>query len=202
MIKQFLHTIGKKLMLMTEESLKDKTYLEKKIAAWLHSPQRIEQLTGDRYYRGDHDILKKKRMGIGKDGEQVELKHLPNNRKIDNQYAKMVDQKTNYLLSQPLAFKSENEGYISQLNKVFNKRFHKILKNLGEDCMNGGIAWLYPYYDETGELKFKRFAAHEILPFWVDTDHTELAMAVRYYVEEDPKNIDRVIEKVEDRCTR
>ena len=136
-------------------------------------------------------------MGIGKDGEQVELKHLPNNRKIDNQYAKMVDQKTNYLLSQPLAFKSENEGYISQLNKVFNKRFHKILKNLGEDCMNGGIAWLYPYYDETGELKFKRFAAHEILPFWVDTDHTELAMAVRYYVEEDPKNIDRVIEKVE-----
>lgn len=196
MIREFLHTLGKKLMLITEENLNDKTYLEKKIAHWLHSPQRMEQLTGDKYYRGEHDILQKKRMGIGKDGEPVELKHLPNNRKIDNQYAKMVDQKTNYLLSQPLAFKSENEEYVNNLNKVFNKRFHKILKNLGEDCLNGGIAWLYPYYSDN-ELKFKRFAAHDILPFWVDDDHTELAMAVRYYIEEDPKNIDRMIEKVE-----
>ena len=157
----------------------------------------MEQITGDRYYRGDHDILKKKRMGIGKDGEQTELKNLPNNRNVDNQYAKMVDQKTNYLLSQPLAFKSENEAYVEGLNKVFDKRFHKILKNVGEDCMNGGIAWLHPYYNERGELKFKRFASYEILPFWADDEHTDLAMAVRYYLEEDPNLIDRYIQKVE-----
>ena len=197
MIKELLNWAGKKLMLMSVENLNEKSYLEKKIASWLHSPERMEQLTGDRYYRGDHDILMNMRMGIGKDGEPVELKHLLNNRKVDNQYAKMVDQKTNYLLSQPLAFKSDDEEYVKSLNKVFNKRFHKILNNIGEDCMNGGIAWLYPYYGDDGELKFKRFAAHEILPFWVDTDHTELAMAVRYYLEEDPKNIDRFIEKVE-----
>ena len=184
-------------MLLSLENMSEKSYLESKIASWLHSPQRMEQLTGDRYYRGDHDILQKKRMGIGEGGQPVELKHLPNNRKVDNQYAKMVDQKTNYLLSQPLAFKSDNEEYVEHLNKVFNKRFHKILKNLGEDCMNGGIAWLHPYYNETGELKFKRFASYEILPFWADTEHTELAMAVRYYLEEDPKLIDRFIEKIE-----
>lgn len=197
MIKQLVHWVGKKLMQMSVENLSDKSYLETKITRWLTSPQRMEQLTGDRYYRGDHDILQKKRMGIGSDGKPVELKNLPNNRKVDNQYAKMVDQKTNYLLSQPLAFKSDNEEYVEHLNKVFNKRFHKILKNLGEDCMNGGIAWLHPYYNETGELKFKRFASYEILPFWADTEHTELAMAVRYYLEEDPKLIDRFIEKIE-----
>lgn len=196
MIREFLHTIGKKLMLITEENLNNKTYLEKKIANWLHSPQRMEQLTGDRYYRGDHDILNNKRMGIGEDGKPVELKNLPNNRKVDNQYAKMVDQKVNYLLGQPIAFNCDDENYVASLKKIFNKRFQKTLKNVGEDCINGGIAWLYPYYSNS-ELKFKRFAAHEILPFWSDTDHTELAMAVRYYIEEDPNNIDRVIEKVE-----
>lgn len=188
--------VGKKLMLITEKQLNNKAYLETKITRWLNSPQRIEQLTGDRYYRGDHDILKKKRMGIGQDGEEIELKNLPNNRKVDNQYAKMVDQKTNYLLGQPITFDCDDENYVASLKKIFNKRFHKTLKSLGEDCMNGGISWLYPYYSEN-KLKFKRFAAHEILPFWLDTDHTELAMAVRYYIEEDPQNIDRIIEKVE-----
>lgn len=197
MIKQFLNWAGKKLMLLSLENLNELSYLERKIANWLHSPQRLEQLTGDRYYCGDHDILQKKRTGIGENGEQVELKRLPNNRKVDNQYAKMVDQKTNYLLSQPLAFKSENEEYVKQLTKVFNKRFHKILKNIGEDCMNGGIAWLHPYYNELGEMKFKRFAAYEILPFWADDEHTELAMAVRYYLEEDPNRVERYIQKIE-----
>ena len=193
----FKYRIGKMLIRSTMKDMDNLKYMEKKIAAWLHSPQRMEQITGDRYYRGDHDILKKKRMGIGKDGEQTELKNLPNNRNVDNQYAKMVDQKTNYLLSQPLAFKSENEAYVEGLNKVFDKRFHKILKNVGEDCMNGGIAWLHPYYNERGELKFKRFASYEILPFWADDEHTDLAMAVRYYLEEDPNLIDRYIQKVE-----
>ena len=184
-------------MLMSEENLSEKSYLETKITRWLHSPQRMEQITGDRYYRGDHDIFKKKRMGIGRDGEPMELKNLPNNRNVDNQYAKMVDQKVSYLLGQPIAFNCDDENYVASLEKIFNKRFHKLLKTVGEDCLNGGIAWIYPYYGENGELKFKRFASYEILPFWSDDEHTELAMAVRYYIEEDPKHIDKVIEKIE-----
>lgn len=197
MFRNFFNWAGKKLMLMADDN-RNKKYLETKIVHWLTSPERLDQLIGDRYYRGDHDILRKKRTVLGEDGEPVEVNNLPNNRKVDNQFEKMVDQKKNYLLGQPVAFDCEDEKYVESLKKVFNKRFHKTLKNLGEDCLIGGIAWLYPYYSNN-ELKFKRFAAHEILPFWNDTDHTELELAIRFYLEAKPYAVSPhdVIQRVE-----
>lgn len=201
LLKNIAYTMGKKLMsiAVTGEILENKSYIENRIVQWLSSPLRRDQLDGDRYYRGDHDILKKKRTVIGKDGEIKEVKNLPNNRKIDNQYARMVDQKKNYLLAQPITFNSKNKEYVDVLNKIFNKKFKKILKDMGEDSINGGISWICPYYNDLGELKFKNFPAYEVLPFWNDKAHTELNMAVRLYVEEKPDAINEldVIQKVE-----
>ncbi len=172
--------------------------LETKIVNWLNSPMRRDQLDGERYYRGDHDILQKKRTALGEDGKLVVVNNLPNNRRVDNQYAKMVDQKKNYLLGQPISFDCDDKDYVKQLKTVFNKKFQKTLKDLGEDCLNGGIAWLYPYYSDN-KLKFKKFPAYEILPFWKDTAHTELDMVVRFYLEEKPNAVSPhdVIQKVE-----
>ena len=198
-LKTLAYRVGKKLMSTAiKDNLNDKSYLESRIVNWLTSPARMEQLTGERYYFGDHDILRKERTIIGEDGQLQEVKNLPNNRKVDNQYAKMVDQKNNYLLGRPIAFDSENREYVDALRKVFNKRFHKTLKDIGEDCLNHGIAWLYPYFSD-GELKFKKFAGYEVLPFWNDTAHTDLEMAVRFYLEEKPNAINEhdVIQKVE-----
>ena len=39
-----------------------------------------------------------------------------------------------------------------------------------------------PYFNDAGELNFRFFPAHEILPFWSDDEHTELDIAVRAYV--------------------
>lgn len=201
LLKNIAYTMGKKLMsiAVTGEILENKSYIENRIVQWLSSPSRRDQLNGDRYYRGDHDILRKKRTVIGKDGEIKEVKNLPNNRKVDNQYARMVDQKKNYLLAQPITFNSKNQAYVDVLNKIFNKKFKKIFKDMGEDSLNGGISWIYPYYNDSGELRFKNFPAHEVLPFWNDKAHTELNMAVRLYVEEKPDAINEldVIQKVE-----
>lgn len=199
-IRNFIGWAGKKMIIAAEnnQNLTDKRYLETKIANWILSKERKEQLDGERYYQGNHDILTKERTVLGKDGKLEVIKNLPNNRKVDNQYAKMVDQKKNYLLGQPVSFDCEDEKYILALKKVFNKKFHKTLKDLGEDCLNGGIAWLCPYYDN-GELKFKKFPGYEILPFWNDTAHTDLEMAVRLYLEEKPNATSPhdVIQKVE-----
>lgn len=199
-IRNFIGWAGKKMIIAAEnnQNLTDKRYLETKIANWILSKERKEQLDGERYYQGNHDILTKERTVLGKDGKLEVIKNLPNNRKVDNQYAKMVDQKKNYLLGQPISFDCEDDTYTHALKKVFNKKFHKTLKDLGEDCLNGGIAWLCPYYDN-GELKFKKFPGYEILPFWNDTAHTDLEMAVRLYLEEKPNATSPhdVIQKVE-----
>lgn len=115
-----------------------------------------------------------------------------------NQYAKMVNQKSNYLLGNPFTIETDNEQYSELLKEVFNKKFMRTLKKSGKYALNGGMAWLYPYYDEEGKFTFRLFPSYEILPFWADSEHTKLQGAVRLYlVAGYEKNIPVVIEKVE-----
>jgi SPP1 family phage portal protein len=162
-------------------AMSEKQFFEQEITAWKNSKARLDQITGERYYRGRHDILDRKRTVIGAEGRLQTVDNLPNNRIVDNQYAKMVDQKTNYLFGKPFTVKTENEAYEKALSAIFDKRFHLMLQNLCEDSLNGGIGWVYVYYDDTGKFKFRRFAPYEVLPFWKDAEHTILDCVVRVY---------------------
>lgn len=173
-------------------------FFEAEIKAWKNSEVRADQITGEEYYLGKHDILRRKRTVIGKDGLIQEVENLPNNRLVDNQYAKMVDQKTNYLLGQTLTFATDNKTYEAKLKEVFNRKFHRTLQNVGEDSLNGGIGWLHVYYNEDGEFCFKRFEPYECLPFWRDAEHTDLECLVRVYSEEGYEGTTpKIYEKVE-----
>ncbi len=85
-------------------------------------------------------------------------------------------------MGQPFVIEGDNKGYIELLKQVFDKRFMRLLKNAGKAALNGGIAWLYPYFDGEGKLRFRLFPAYEVLPFWRDSEHTELDCAVRLYI--------------------
>lgn len=173
--------IANMIALGASQKMTDRQFLEHEIAQWKNSPARLMQIKGYLYYDGEHDILKRKRTAIGEKGKLQEIDNLPNNRIVDNQYGKLVNQKANYLLGQPFVIESDNEQYAKLLKQIFNKRFMKLLKNAGKAALNGGIAWLYPYYDENGEFAFRLFPAYEILPFWRDSEHTKLDLAVRLY---------------------
>lgn len=159
----------------------DKRFLELEITAWLHSEERKRQLAGEVYYDGDQAVLHRERIALDDEGKPTVLHHLPNNRLVDNQYSKMVDQKTNYSFGRPFSFDAENKAYAEALGTVLGARFKRTLRNVGEGAWIGGKAWLYPYY-EGGELAFKRFPADEVLPFWADADHTILDAAIHVYV--------------------
>ncbi len=198
--RNFLHWAGTKMIIAANNyhKLSDHDYLETCISRWLASPERQLQIDGERYYAGQHDILKKRRTILGEDGNMVEIKYLPNNKLIDNQYGKMSDQKVNYLLGQPITFSSDDEQYVEHLQTVFNKRFNRTIKRVGLGAINSGLAWLYVYI-ENNKLQFKMFPAHEVLPFWTDTAHTDALMVVRSYLEEkpnasDPSDVTRKVE--------
>lgn len=184
-------------VLPNNEDMSDLALIEKAIVRWKNSPERILQIKGQLYYQNEHDILKRKRTMIGENGELEEVENLPNNRIIDNQYAKMVNQKTNYLLGKPFTIAGDNDSYVDLLNQVFNKRFMRTLKNAGKASYNHGISWLYPYYNESGEFSFRLFPGYEILPFWADSEHTKLQCAVRLYLvtkyeNNEPKDVEKV----------
>ncbi len=173
-------------------------FFEKEIQEFLLSPVRKDMFIGENYYLGDHDIKRRKRTVIGKGGKLEEIYNLPNNRLIDNQYSKMIDQKVNYILSKPITFECDNEEFNKELKKIFNRKFMRLLKNIAEDSLNSGIGWLYVYINDKGSLSFCRFKPYEILPFWKDTDHTELDCAVRIYnVQTYDGHIKKIIQKAE-----
>ena len=116
----------------------DLEFLEKEIAAWKCSPRRMMQIKGFLYYDGDHDVIHRKRTMIGEGGELEVVENLPNNRIVDNQYAKMVNQKANYLFGKPFTLSGENTAYIELLKKIFDKKFMRTLKSAGKAAYNGG----------------------------------------------------------------
>ncbi|MFV0519789.1 MAG: phage portal protein [Lachnospirales bacterium] len=136
---------------------------------------------GERYYFGAHDILHKSRMAIGIDGELAKIHNLPNNKILNNQYKIMVDQKVNYLLGKSPIVSCENQYFLKEIKKFFNRRFFRTLKNIGVDALNSGIGWLYIFYNEKGDLSFKRFSPLEVLPIWKDKEHSELEKLYRVF---------------------
>ena len=197
-LEQTLNKISNFVLFGFKSNMNNKEFLEQQIMRWKGSPERIMQIKGHLYYQNEHDILSRKRTMIGEGGKLEVVENLPNNQIIDNQYAKMVNQKADYLLGQPFAIEGKNELYVELLKEVFNKRFMQTLKNGGKAALNHGIAWLYPYYDKNGEFRFRLFPGYEILPIWEDSEHTILAGAIRLYLVAGYDGIKPVIiEKVE-----
>lgn len=197
-IENALNRISNFMLFGFKEKMNKKEYLEQEIMRWKGSPERIMQIKGQLYYQNEHDILARKRTMIGEDGKLQVVKNLPNNRLIDNQYGKLVNQKANYLLGKPFAIETNNDLYGKLLKQVFDKKFMKTLKNGGKAALNHGISWLYPYYTKDGEFSFRLFPGYEILPIWEDSEHTVLSGAIRLYLVAGYEGIKpTIIEKVE-----
>lgn len=165
-------------------TISEKRFLELQIQRWKASPERMMMLTGERYYDGKQDILRRERMVIGEGGQLEKVDNLPNNRIVDNQYAIAADKKVNYLVGKPLTFDT-GKHYQEQLQAVLGKKFHRLLRSITYDTLNGSRGWIYLYYNQSGELAFQRFPPWEVLAFWKDSDKTELDMAVHLFEIED-----------------
>lgn len=140
-----------------------------------------EMVIGNEYYLGNQDILKRKKQGIDEGGVMVDLMNSPNYKIVDNQFKGILDQKVNYLFSKPLSIDGDNKKYIESLENIFNNKFLKTLFLLAKDSYKYGISWLYVFYNEKGNLDFKRFDSREIIPVWKDKEHSELDYVIRIY---------------------
>ena len=175
----------------------DLQFLEKEIETFLNSRKRKDMVDAYNYLIGNHDILSRKRGLWTSNDSFVESKRLPNNKIVDNQYAKVVEQKTNYLFARELTIECKNKEFEEKIKSLFDKRFIRIFRKLGENAINYGIGWLYVFM-ENNQIKFKNFAPYEILPLWADEEQTILDRVIRIYnieyYKQDSKNI---ITKVE-----
>ena len=180
-IRKGVSWLDSKLNKPLEETAYNLKWLELELHDWLASKERKQQIKGDMYYKDIQDIAKYKRMAIGQGGELEEVENLPNKRTLDNQYKRLVNQKVNHLVGKPFTIDTQNEAYLNALKPYFKKRFFKLLKSVAKDANNGGISYIYPYFNDAGELRFKQFKSYEIKVYWKDDDHTEIDFFWRYY---------------------
>lgn len=172
--------------------------IKAEITEWKHSAGRKLMLDGQKYYTGEPEILSRERAIIGKEGGKVKATHLANNKLVHHFLRKLTDQKVGYLLSKPMSIQTDNEQYQQQINDIFNKAMLRKIKNLGKEAINKGRAWLHPYYNEVGQLSFKKIPTEEVIALWKDNDHTELDAVIRVYeVDAYEGKVKKTITKVE-----
>lgn len=155
--------------------------IEREAVRFRGSRARRTMLTGERYFAGEHDILRRRRMAIGEGGEMQEVSNLPNNRLVDNQYRKLVCQKANYVIGKPIIFRGISGEYGRYLAEVFGMEEQLLMRNALKRALNQGVCYLMPGYDAAGRFYLRRFNGYEICPGWRDGAHSTMDYAIRLY---------------------
>ncbi|WP_201030150.1 phage portal protein, partial [Salmonella enterica] len=127
-------------LLNNEELVK---YLESKLSGFEETKAKMQ--TGIDYYNYKQAIDDKKRAVIGKNGNLITIKNLPNTIIKDNQYSRALDQKRSYVLSKRPNINSKNKKAIDFLDGFIDNRFMRTLNKIAIDSYNTGYGWMYLY---------------------------------------------------------
>ena len=156
-------------------------FLQSNISNWLLSKKLANIKKAKEYYKNNNDISGHKRYYIDRYGNKQEEKNLSNTKLSHPFFRKLVNQKVNYLLGKQISLTCDNEQFRDVLKEFFTVDLHRSLQVLAKESCQTGIAWLQAYYDKEGKLKFKHIPSDEVIPFWSDTDHTQLDAVIRTY---------------------
>lgn len=170
-----------KISRLEEINKPEQDFLFANINDWMNSAKRKMMLTAQEYYLNRNDIKDRKRYYIDRQGNKREVTNLSNNKLCHPFMRKLTDQKVDYLLSKEFAINCDDENFAELLNRYLDKKFRRLLKNVGKQAVINGIAWLQVYYNGVGELCFKRIPSEEVIPFWADSEHTILDAIIRVY---------------------
>lgn len=146
-----------------------------------NSDERKLMLDGIKYYNNDSKIDEKIRYDhCGTDATVNEK--LSNAKMHKNIMRKLTRQKVNTLLGKPYSIKTEDDVYKKLLEDTyFTKFMYRKIYNTCKEAIKEGIHWLNAYYDENGELQFRRVPGNQVKVFWADREHTKVAQLIHYY---------------------
>lgn len=146
-----------------------------------NSDERKLMLEGIKYYNNDSKIDEKKRYDHCGTDASVNDK-LSNAKMHKNIMRKLTRQKVNTLLGKPYSIKTDDDNYKKLLEDVyFTKFMYRKIYNTCKEAIKEGIHWLNAYYDENGELQFRRVPGNQVKVFWADREHTKVAQLIHYY---------------------
>lgn len=134
---------------------------------------------GRKYYNGKHDILNRRIFYLNDDGELVEDK-FASNAKIPHQFfTEQVDQKTQYMLSNPIEFEVEDETFQKYLDEYIDDEFQLSLQESAEGASKKGFEYIFARTTDQDRLKIQVADSMYVFPIF-DYDN-QVKRICRYY---------------------
>ncbi len=135
-----------------------------------------------KYYDGEHDIMKYRVFYYDDDGVLVEDRYRSNERISHPFFTELVDQLTAYLMSdEENIIVSDTEGLQEHLDKYFNETFYAELSDCITDGSIKGFSYLYAYKNDKNRLSFQCADALDVIEVRAkDTDSGCQAVIYRY----------------------
>lgn len=167
------------------------------IEAGQGSEWRKQAETGQRYYDGEHDILKKRIFFVDADGELQEDKTKANTRICHTFFTELVDQEVQHTLSKKNFIRSDDPDLQEELDARFNNNddFKAELESIVTGCVVKGKENAYFFKNKDNKTEFAWADSLNVVKVRArDTDdHCEYV--IRWYVDrvdKDGKEIKRI----------
>ena len=134
---------------------------------------------GKRYYEYKHDILDNRIFYIDDNDVIREDMHASNVKIPHAFFTEQVYQKVQYLLSNPIAFETEDEQLQTLLEEYYDEDFQLFLQEALEGASKKGFEYVFARTNSEDRLTFQ--VADSIQTFAVYDDVGDVKRIVRYY---------------------
>lgn len=141
-----------------------------------------EKMTeGVRYYYKDNDITKRNIYKYTNEGQKIIDLDATNNKLASGWHKLLVDQKTSYLVGDPVTIGSKTDKDITAVTDTLGDEFEDTLPELVTAASNKGREWLHVYIDGEGNFDYIIIPAQEVIPIYDNTKRKNLDAVIRYY---------------------
>lgn len=144
------------------------------------STEHMEQ--GVKYYKGESAITSKQMFRYEGDVKVPDSE--ATNKRIASGFHKiLVDQKTAYLVGEPMVFGSNNDNsdQLKLLSELIGERWEDTIPELIKGASNKGLEWLHPFINEDGEFDYMIISATQFIPIYDYSKRKRLAAGIRFY---------------------
>ena len=134
---------------------------------------------GQRYYDYQHDILKNRIFYLDDNDTLQEDEHASKIKIPHPYFTELVDQKVQYLLSNPVEIEVEDEKFQEHLNQYYNEDLQLFLQEILEGASVKGFEYAYARTNNHDVLCFQ--VSDSLNTFEIFDNDGERAAVVRYY---------------------
>lgn len=143
------------------------------------SPIKEKMSEGIKYYDYKHDILKFRLFYYNDDGKFVEETNRSNIKIPHAFFTEQVDQKVQYLLSNPVEFETADTELKTYLEEYIDDDFQLMLQEMVEGASKKAYEFAYVYRATSGKLLFKVADSRKVVVIYDDMN--EVIAIIRYY---------------------